>query len=160
MPPALSSKPRHRRRTARRVVVCALEFPKKSEEKASHQSFKKLLSPPPLSAHLLAASALVALALALVAILFAATLFAAALMVAPPAAAVTHASRCAAPCSRYLTRRHPIVASPNHVLPVRARPPHTLLALSIFHSRIYFLFGRAAPRRWLERLRVTSAALR
>ena len=27
------------------------------------------------------------------------------------------------------------------------------------HSR-YFLFGRAAPRRWLERLRVTGAALR
>ena len=120
------------------------------------------LHPWPFSPHIFAASALVALALALVAIFSAATLFAAALVVAPPAAAVTHASRCAAPCSRYLIRRHPIAASPKPCPPCssRARPSHTLLALFFLRSRIYFPFGRAAPRRWLKRLRVTGAALR
>ena len=44
-------------------------------------------------------------------------------------------------------------------LHVRARPPHMPLALFFLRSRIYFLFGRAAPRRWLKRLRVTGAAL-
>eukprot|EP00964_Phaeocystis_antarctica_P020432 scaffold11300_cov66-Phaeocystis_antarctica.AAC.2 len=46
--------------------------------------------------------------------------------------------------------------SPPHV---RARPSHTLLTLFLLRSRIYFPFGRAAPRRWPERLRVTGAAL-
>ena len=30
----------------------------------------------------------------------------------------------------------------------------------VIKSALYFLFGRAAPRQWLERLRVTGAALR